>query len=126
MAGRAPKLVRRSGDRGLEGLDLVGLMLEQAGEDLFEGALTVAEAEAVLRRDLVQLAVGELGDPAEGVTGGVELFDHGVEVDVVGGVAVVVLVGAVVVVGVVFGSVAERAEESRDAMPAVRGWLVGG
>ena len=74
----------------------------------------------------VQLAVGELADPAEGVAGGAELLDHGVEVDVVRGVAVVVLVGAVVTGGVVLGSVAEGAEESRDAMPAVRGWLVGG
>ena len=45
-------------------------MLEEAGEDLFEGALPVAEPEAAVRRDRVQLAVGELRDPAEGGAGG--------------------------------------------------------
>src|SRR5579872_542423 len=106
---------------GPERLELVGLMLEQAGEDLREGALPVAEPEAVLRRDRVQLAVGELSDSAERVARGIELLDHRVDVDVVCAVAVVVLSSAVLVVGVVLRSVAERAEESGDAMPVVRG-----
>lgn len=101
------------------------LVLEQTGQDLLERPLSVAEAEAVLRRDLVQLAVSELGDPAECVSIGVELLDHQADVNLVCGVAVVVPVGAVVLRGVGLRSVAERAEEFGDAVPAVPCWLVG-
>ena len=73
---------------------MVALMLEEACEDLFEGALPVAESEAAVGWDRSQLAVGQLRDPAEGGAGGCELLDHGAEVDVVCRVVVVVLTGA--------------------------------
>ena len=53
-----------------EDVELVALVSEEAGEDLVERALAVAEAEAVLWRDRVELAVGEHGDSVEGAAGG--------------------------------------------------------
>ena len=100
------------------------LVLQQAGQDLFEGALPVEEPEAVLRWDRIQLAVGELGDPAEGVAGGSELLGHDVNVDVLGGVLVLVLAGTGSIFGVVRGSVTHGAKEPRDAMTARLGWSV--
>jgi hypothetical protein len=50
-------------------------MLQEAREDLFECAFPVAESEAVLRWDRVQLAVGQRGNPTEGVARGGELCD---------------------------------------------------
>jgi hypothetical protein len=63
----AGRLVRRRPGGGRECVELVGLVLQEAREDLFEGALPVAEPEAVLRWDRVQLAVGQLSEPAQGV-----------------------------------------------------------
>ena len=40
-------------------------MLEERGEDLLKRALTIAEPEAVLGRDRVELLVGEPSDPGE-------------------------------------------------------------
>ena len=106
--------VRVGGDGCFEGVDLVALMFEEAGEDLFEGALPVAEPEAVLRWDRVQLSVGQRGDPAERVAGCCELLEHGAWVE---GVCRVVLVVAGDRALVVFcGSMADGAQEARDAM----------
>jgi hypothetical protein len=74
------------------------------------------------RRDLVELAIGELGDPAEGIARSSQLLDDGIEVDVVCRVAVVVLIGAVVTGARrgcrrLVGSVAEGAQESRGPVP---------
>lgn len=74
---------RRSGEGGSYGLHLVALMLDEARQDLFDGALPVAEPEAAVRWDRSQLAVGQFSDPAEGVAGVCELLEHGAEVDLV-------------------------------------------
>jgi hypothetical protein len=59
---RTPDRAQRSHESGLQSVDLVALVLEEAGQNLFEGALPVAEPEAVVWWDRIQLAVGELGD----------------------------------------------------------------
>jgi hypothetical protein len=58
------------GEGGRERFDLVGLMLQETGEDLFEGALPVAESEAPIGWDRIQLGVCQHPDPAEGGAGG--------------------------------------------------------
>src|SRR5580704_12570683 len=70
LADPGSPLFPGSGESFLEGLDLVALVFEKACEDVFEGALPVAEPEAVLRWDRVQLGVAQLGDPPERITGG--------------------------------------------------------
>jgi hypothetical protein len=94
----------------------VALVLEEAGQNLFEGALPVAEPETIPSWDRIQLAVGERGDSPEGVARGRELRDDHGEIDVVGRVPVVVLAGFPVVFEVATGSVAEGPEKPRDAM----------
>lgn len=101
-------------------------MHEEAGEDLFEGALPIAESEGVFRWDRFQLAVAELGDLTEGLARGRELLDHGAQIDGVCRVLVFVLGCAGPVFGLVCGSVAEGSEEPGDAMSCVLGGLVGG
>ena len=63
----------RSGERGLERVDLTILMREEAAQDLLEGALPVAEPEAAARRDDVELSIGQLANPCELVARGREL-----------------------------------------------------
>src|SRR3979411_1992403 len=99
-------------------------MLEEACEDLFGRALPVAEPEAVVPRDRVQLAIGQLGNSAEGLARGCELLVHDGEIDVFRRVLVLVLAGSRSVFGGLRGSVAEGAKESRHAMAAARGRFV--
>lgn len=44
--------------RGFDGLHLVRLVLDEAFEDLLKGALPVAESEAAVGRDGVELVIG--------------------------------------------------------------------
>ncbi len=83
------------GERGFDGLELVALMLEKACEDLVQGPLPVAEPEAAVRRGRLELRVGQQGDSPEGLACCCEVFDEGVEIDVVGRVLVVVSAGVV-------------------------------
>jgi hypothetical protein len=52
---------------GFDGVDLVALVLEQAGHDLLQSPLPVAEPEAAGGRHSVELLVGQLGQQTEGI-----------------------------------------------------------
>ena len=86
-------------------------MLEQPGKDLLERALPVAEPEAVLRRDGVELPVGELGDPREVLARALQLLDQLGSPGVLGPALLVVGVTVGPVLAVMCRSVAERTQQ---------------
>ena len=107
----------------LESVDLVTLMLQKAGEHLFQGALAIAESEAVLWGDRVQLGVAELGKATERAASGCKLPDHGAEIKAVCRVKVVGMGRAGPAVGSVRGFVTLSAEQPGDPMSPVPGRL---
>jgi hypothetical protein len=53
---------RRRSYGGFERVELVGLVLQQAREDLFEASVPVAEPESAFWWDRVELAICEISD----------------------------------------------------------------
>lgn len=69
-----------------ECVELMALMVQQAGEGLLQGPLSVAELHVACGWDGAELFVAEVGERAEGLSRGRQAFEQAPEVDVRRGV----------------------------------------
>jgi hypothetical protein len=74
-ATAADKLAVFSLDGRFDGVGLVRLMFEEAGYDMFQGSLTIAESETSRGWRGIELLVSEVGQEAECVSSNGQPFE---------------------------------------------------
>jgi hypothetical protein len=95
VAGQSRGLRMRFGygqlrNGGLQGIDLVGLMLERGGDHLLEGSLPVGEAGRPRGGDGVELIIFDVDELRNGVAGGCQSGEQCRQADALGAVPGVV------------------------------------